>query len=94
MILNFDQTPVGSNSPNNTNYTDKGYESVRITNVNEKREITVAFCVSLSAEFLPIQLIYDELTSTCHPRSKFHNLFHITHSNNHYSNEKIIVLFT
>ena len=54
MILNFDQIPVVFTYPNKTTYTDKGSEFVVITNVDDKREITATFCVSLSRELLPI----------------------------------------
>ena len=56
-ILNFYQTPVGFTSSNKTTYNDKGSESAPITNVDDKRQITATFCVSLSGEFLLIQLI-------------------------------------
>ena len=66
MILNFNQKPVGFTSTITTAYTDNGSESVPITNVGDKRQTSDIFCVSLSKEFLPIQVI-------CHPRLKFFN---------------------
>ena len=31
-------------------YTDKGSESVPVTNADDKRQITALFCISLSGE--------------------------------------------
>ena len=45
--------------------------------------------MSLTGEFLLVQLIYKGLTDRCHPKVKFLKGFHITHSPNHWSNEKI-----
>ena len=68
MILNFEQNPVGFTSAIAATYTYDRSESVPITNVDDKRQILAIFCVSLSGEFLPIQLI-------CHPRVNFFNHF-------------------
>ena len=75
MILNFDQSPVGFSSTNKTSYTDKGSESVLITNVDDKCQVTATFCFSL-----PRQLMYGGLTDRCHPIVEFLNSFHIIHS--------------
>ena len=74
-------------SPN----TCKVSKSVPITNVDDKSQITVTSCVSLSGEFLSVQLIYGGLTDRCFPNIKFLNSFHFTHWNSHWSNEKIIL---
>ena len=69
MILNFDQAPARFTSPHKTTYSDKGSESVPITNVDDKRRITAT--LSVLWEVLPIQHIYGGLTDKCHPRVKF-----------------------
>ena len=85
MFLNFDQSPVSFSFPVKTTYTDKGGESVRITNVDDKRQITA----TLRGIF--IYPIYSEQTDRCNPTVKLPNSFHITHPNSHWSNEKIAI---
>ena len=88
MILNFDQTQVGS--PNKTTYTGKGSKFVPTTNVDNKRQIIATFCVSLSREFLTFQLIYAILSDRCQPKVKLPNLFYVTNSKIHWPNKKSV----
>ena len=87
----FDQTPLGFTAPNKATFTERGAHSVPIANVDDKRQITGTFCVNMPGEFLPIQLIYAGVTDRCHPKVKFPESFHITHSSNHWSNEPIVI---
>ena len=89
IILNFDQTSLGLTAPNKSTFTGKGVHSVPIANVDDKRQITATFCVNTVGDFLPVQLIYGGVTDKCHLKVKFPELFHITHSQNHWSNEDI-----
>ena len=91
MILNFDQTALGFTAPNKSTFTGKGVHSVPIANVDHKRQITASFCVNIVGDFLPVQLIYRGITDKCHPKVKFPESFHITHSQNHWSNEDIVM---
>ena len=91
MILNFDQTTLGFTAPNKATFTERGAHSVPIANVDDKREITGTFCVNISGEFLPIQLIYTGVTDRCHTKVKFPESFHINHSSNHWSTEPIVI---
>ena len=91
MISNFDQTPLGFTAPNKTTFAKKGVHSIPIANVDDKRQITGTFCVNISGEFLPMQLTYTGVTNQCHPKVKFPESFHITHSSNHWSNEAIVI---
>ena len=91
MILNFDQTALGFTAPNESTFTGKGVHSVPIANVDHKRQITASFCVNIVGDFLPVQLIYRGITDKCHPKVKFPESFHITHSQNHWSNEDIVI---
>ena len=90
MILDFDQTPLGFTASNRATFTEKDAESVSIANVNDMRQRTGTFCVNISGEFLPIQLIYSGVTDSCCPKVKFPDTFDITHSSNHWSNEPSI----
>ena len=91
MILNFDQTALGFTAPNESTFTGKGVHSVPIANVDHKRQITASFCVNIVGDFLPVQLIYRGITDKCHPKVKFPESFHITHSQNHWSNKNIVI---
>ena len=46
------------------------------------------FSISMSGNFLPIQLIYKGKTVRCHPRFNFPTDFHVTHNDNHWANEE------
>ena len=91
MILNFDQIALGFTAPNKSTYTSKGIHSVAIPNVEEKRQITATFCVNIVGDFLSVQMIYGGVTDKCHSKVKFPESFHITHSQNHWSNKDIVV---
>ena len=46
---------------------------------------------TLTGKFLPIQLVYQGSTTRCHSDLKFPDDWHITHSDNHGSNETTMV---
>ena len=59
-----------------------------ISNIDDKRQITGTYCVSLKGEFLPPHLIYQGETPACHPKHvKFPDGFHVKQTENHWSNE-------
>ena len=91
MILNFDQTPLCFTMSNKATFVEKDAQSVSSVNVDDKRQITGTFCVNISGEFLPVQLIYSGITDRCYPKVKFLSWFHITHSSNQWSNEPIVI---
>ena len=68
IISNFDRTPVGFTFPNKNIFTDKINESLPVTNVDDKRQVSATFPVSLSGEFLAIELICGGTTDICHPK--------------------------
>ena len=59
-----------------------------ISDSADYRQITGTFSVTASGKFLPIQLIYQGKTDRCHPKFKFPKEFHVTHTENHWSNER------
>ena len=91
IMLNFDQVALGFTAPNKSKFTWKGVHSVPVPNVDDKRQITVTFCVNIVGDFLPVQLIQGGLTDTCHPKVKFPESFHITHGQNYWSNKGIVM---
>ena len=91
LILNFDQTPLGFTYSAKTTFTEKNAETVPVGNLDDKRQITGTFVVSLSGGFLPIQLIYTGKTDLCHSKVEFPKGFDITHSPNHWANKEIVM---
>ena len=89
LILNLDQTPLGLTFASKVTFTKKGSKQVPIANIDDKRQITGTFCVSMKGDFLPIHLIYKGLTDRCYPKIKFPKNIHITHTPSHWSNEKV-----
>ena len=65
----------------------KGNQSVRVTETTNYRQITTTFGVSLSGNFLPLQLIYQGETKRCQPTSPFTREIHVTQTENHWANE-------
>ena len=51
----------------------------------------VAFGVSLSGDFLPIQLIYQGKTKHCQPTYLFPHEFHVIQTENHWANKNLIL---
>ena len=93
MILNSDQTDLGFTTPNKSTFTGKRVHSVPIANVDDKRQITAIFCVNIVGDFVPVQQIYGGVTEQCHPKVKFPESFHITQSQNHWSNEDTVMQY-
>ena len=65
----------------------EGSKRVEIAGVDDKRQITAVFAGSLTGDFLPPQLIYKGTTHRCLPTVQFPSGWHITCSENHWSNE-------
>ena len=57
LIINLEQTPLSYISPGKYTFDVKGVKTVPIKGIDDKREITVTFAISMSGEFLPIQVI-------------------------------------
>ena len=59
---------------------------IEIKGLDDKRQFITVFGGTLTGEFLPIQLVYWGSTAQCHSNFKFPDNWHITHSDNHWSN--------
>ena len=66
---------------------EEGAKRVEILAIDDKRQITAVFCGSMTGEFLPLQLIYEGKTNRCLPQFDFPSAWHVTCSDNHWSNE-------
>ena len=87
VIINIDQTPIPYILISQYSMSPKNSKHVPIQGSADYRQITGTFGVSLSGNFLPIQLIYQGKTNRCHPKYNFPSDFHVTHTENHWANE-------
>ena len=99
LIINLDQTPSKYVPVGNSTLAKKGASCVVIAGSADKRCITATFSVTLSGEFLPMQLIYGGKTTQSIPRFAFPKGFCLSANVSHFSNtaesvrllEKIII---
>ena len=66
----------------------KGQQRVEIAAMNDKRQMTLVMCGSLSGNLLPFQLIYQGKTAASLPKVDFPKQWHVTATENHWSNEE------
>ena len=90
LVLNLDQTPSKFVPGCNKTLAKKGSKTVSIAGSTDKRMITVTSVITLSGDFLPIQLINGGKTKKSIPAVKFPDEFHVSANPKHYSNEKVI----
>ena len=59
LIVNLDKiTTLPYVSPGKYTFDVKGVKTVPMKGINDKREISATFAISMSGEFLPIQVIF------------------------------------
>ena len=87
MILNWDHTGLKYVPVSSWTMAKQGSKKVSIAGIDDKRQITGVFTITLDGQFLPPQLVYQGITSVCLPRVKFPNNWHVTRSPNHWANE-------
>ncbi len=88
LVINWDQTGISIVPGSSWTMEAKGTKRVEIVGMGDKRQITAVFCGTLSGEFLPPQLIYQEKTPACLPRYTFPSDWNVTYTPNHWSNEE------
>ena len=93
LVINWDQT--GLNYVPSDSYTmeKEGTKRVPIIAADDKCQITAVFAGTLTGGFLPPQLIYKGTTKHCLSTVKFPNDWHITCSDNHWSNESTMIAY-
>ena len=90
LIVNWDQTGVNYTPVSSWTMQSEGAKKVEIVAKDDKRQITVVIAGSLKGDILPLQIIYQGKTPRCLPSVKFPSNWHITFSENHWSNEDTI----
>ena len=72
-MINSDQTPSLMVPGRKHTMVLKGSKNVTIAGATDKRKITAAFAITLSGNFLPMQLICEGKTVQSLPRFQFPN---------------------
>ena len=94
LILNSDQTPSKLIQTSRYTLVKGGSKDIPLAGSSDKRTITATFVISLSGNFLPIQLIYGGKTDRSIPRVKFPPSFSLSANPKHYSNTKEAIKVT
>ena len=87
LILNWDHTALKYVPVSCWTMAKQGAKKVSIAGIDDKRQITAVFTVTLDGQFFPVRLIYQGSTKACLPRVKFPTDWHVTSSPNHWANE-------
>ena len=92
LIINFDQTPLPYVCTGKRTYHVKGASNVPMVGKGKKKQITGTFTVTMTGQFLPMQLIYQGTTNRCLPKGvKFPDDWDVTCTENHWSNESKVI---
>ena len=92
-FVNLDQAPLSYVSPGKFAFSFKGAKNVPIIGVDDKRQITATFAISLTGKFFSIQLIYKGKTKRSVPKFKFPSTFSLSYTENRLSNTEISIEF-
>ena len=87
-MINLDQTHLKLVQCGNNTLAKKNSTNVTIAGSADKRSITGTFSITLSGNFLPVQLIYGGKTNQSLPRYKFPDEFSLSVNEKHFSNTK------
>ena len=90
LVINIDQSPLPFVLVSSDTMEKKGNQNQRVLvfGRTDYCQITGTFGVTLSGDFLPIQLIYQDKTKQCQPAYPFQREIHVTQTENHWANEK------
>ncbi len=91
LIINWDRTAMKIVPSSSWTMEKRGTKRVEIVAIDDKRQITAVFGCSLSGKFLPLQLIYQGITTRCLPKISFLENWHITYTANHWCNGDTMV---
>ena len=62
LVVNLDKTSLTYVSPSKYSFNPSGFKTVVIKGINDKRQITATFAVTMTSKFVPVQTIYEEKT--------------------------------
>ena len=67
LVLSWDQTGIKLVPISEWTMAGEGSAQVPMKALEDKREITGLFCITMSGELLPPQILYAGKTTMCHP---------------------------
>ena len=88
LVLNWNHTGVNIVPGSSWTMDLKGQQQVKIAAMSDKCQMTLVVCGSLSGNVLPFQLIYQGRTAASMPKVNFPKEWHVTATENHWSNEE------
>ena len=83
LVINIDQIQLPFVLVISYTMENKCNQCVPVAGTTDYRQITGTFSVSLSGDFLPVQLIYQGKTKRCQPTYPFPREFHVTQTKKH-----------
>lgn len=87
LIFNWDQTGMRYVPVSDWTLEKTGAKQVSVTGLNDKREITLLLCGTITGYLMAPQVIYAGQTTKCHPNIAFPRHWDIWHTESHWSNE-------
>ena len=88
LIINFDQTALPYVCTGKRTYHTQGASNVPLVGRGKKKQITGTFTITMTGQFLSLQLIYQGTTDRCLPKGvEFPHYWDVTDTANHWSNE-------
>jgi len=91
LVINWDQTGIHYVPVSSWTMAKEGSNRVEIAGIDDKRQITAVFGATMTGDFLPPQIIYQGKTKRCLPTVDFPSDWDITFTENHWSNETVMV---
>ena len=91
LVINWHQTGIHYMPVLSWTMAKEGSKKVEIAGIDDKRQVTAVFGNTMAGDFLPPQLIYQGKTHKRLPPVTFPPDWHITFTENHWSNEKAMV---
>ena len=88
LIINFDQTALPYVCTGKHTYHTQGVSNIPLVGKGKKKQITGTFTITMTGQFLQLQLIYQGTTDRCLPKGvEFPDDWDVTYTANHWSNE-------
>ena len=90
-MINWDQIGIHYVPVSNWTMEREGLKRIAVTGGEDKWQITVVFGTTMDGNFLPPKLIYAGKTTRCIPKIAFPADWDVTHVENHWSNEVVMI---
>ena len=93
LVINWDHTGLKYVPVSSWTMAKEGSKKVPIAGLEDKRQITAVFGVTMEGHFLPPQLIYQGKTVACLPSTRFPSDWHVTYTPTHWANESTTLAY-